>query len=116
MYRMSMSTAAVWVCEYEDCQHEWLVTGPIPAKCARCRRRGWNKSGDLPASKPIKKEQAPTARKPQPAPATPAAMTSKPAPSPGATRNQDRRGYDHAHYLALPPSEQLRYLREHPRR
>ena len=38
-------TRECWKCEYADCGHEWLVAGEAPEKCAKCRRRGWNKEG-----------------------------------------------------------------------
>jgi len=31
-------------CDYDDCQHQW-VTVDVPERCARCKRRRWNKGG-----------------------------------------------------------------------
>ena len=104
-----------WVCGFEDCGHIWLMTGEeAPAKCAKCRRRGWNAGG------PIKRSAAPKRIEPPATPATPAetpsAASIQPTASAGQTRNADRKGYNHDTYLSLPASQQLRYLREHPRR
>jgi hypothetical protein len=48
-------------CDYSDCRHEW-VTRDVPARCARCKRRTWNKGGDRgtpsPASAKPQKRRA----------------------------------------------------------
>jgi len=49
LYRMGQENRPVWVCEYEDCGHVWLVSGAnvaqnVPDKCGKCRRRGWHKT------------------------------------------------------------------------
>ncbi len=37
-----------WQCEYDDCGHVWIASSEVPpAQCAKCRRRGWNKKGEL---------------------------------------------------------------------
>jgi hypothetical protein len=32
------------VCDYDDCQHEW-ISREVPDRCAKCKRRRWNKGG-----------------------------------------------------------------------
>ena len=59
-----------WVCDYSNCGHVWLaVVGDggevrLPEKCAKCRRRGWNRPGGEAVPVIVK----PAARKPAQAP------------------------------------------------
>lgn len=45
MYRMAQEQGLLWRCEYEDCGHRWVAASKeAPAKCGKCRRRGWHKT------------------------------------------------------------------------
>jgi hypothetical protein len=39
-------TAHLNTCDYADCRHEW-ISREIPDRCAKCKRRRWNRGGSL---------------------------------------------------------------------
>jgi hypothetical protein len=67
---MGSGTADVWVCDYADCGHVWLVGECVPQRCAKCHRRGWNsKRGAVEESEPaqVVVEQTAQVEAPEPA-------------------------------------------------
>lgn len=46
MIRLTMA----YRCTCEHCKHEWMADSR-PARCAKCKRRTWNREGDL--EKPV---------------------------------------------------------------
>jgi hypothetical protein len=112
----------VWVCEFADCGHVWLVkTDGPPRQCGKCRRPGWHKTAttaelirESPVSLEDRMRQIATEvyRAMQPAPTVcpqPVAapiQTPRPAPMVEDTRtievDVDCEGYQ-------PPAPQPRY-------
>lgn len=48
---MSLKKLDCWICDL--CGHDWIARGEKPKQCAKCRKRGWNRTKAEPETEVV---------------------------------------------------------------